>query len=162
MKYFFNIYDQTVFEKAAAFRRLLDSEEVEPYQEAASQLRQEMVRRDLNYPKYHFAAPEGWINTADVVLYYKGLYHVFFQYVPTLADGKTAYGFGMNTDVPNTHQTIVWGHAVSTDQIHWKDLPIAIYPDHGKSFDELFKASDKAMYYVKEHGRHDFKIYLPE
>lgn len=129
MKYLFNLYDQTVFEKAAAFRSHLDSDEVQPYQAAALELRRAMVKADINYPKYHFAAPEGWINTADVVLYYKGLYHVFFQYVPTLADGRTAFGFGLNADVPNAHQTIVWGHAVSTDQIHWRDMPIAIYPD---------------------------------
>ena len=49
-------------------------------------------------------------------------------------------------------------HAFTEDKLKGKvslSIGIAIYPDHGKSFDELFKASDKAMYYVKQHGRHE-------
>jgi levanase len=50
-------------------------------------------------------------------VYYKGEYHLFFQYNP----------FG------DTWGHISWGHAVSRDLVHWQQLPLAI-PEEG---DEL-------------------------
>ncbi|CAH9071357.1 unnamed protein product [Cuscuta epithymum] len=47
-------------------------------------------------------------------LFYKGWYHLFYQYNPESA----VWG------------NIVWGHAVSKDLIHWDHLPIAMVPDH--------------------------------
>jgi hypothetical protein len=41
--------------------------------------------RTLNirwYPKYHVAAPVGWINDPNGLCYYGGQYHVFYQYHP--------------------------------------------------------------------------------
>lgn len=46
-------------------------------------------------------------------LFYKGWYHLFYQYNPDSA----VWG------------NITWGHAVSTDLIHWLYLPIAMVPD---------------------------------
>ncbi len=43
-------------------------------------------------------------------LYYKGYYHLFYQYDPYAA----VWG------------NIVWGHAVSTDMIHWRYLEEAL------------------------------------
>lgn len=47
-------------------------------------------------------------------LFYKGWYHLFYQYNPDSA----VWG------------NITWGHAVSTDLIHWLYLPLAMVPDH--------------------------------
>ncbi|KAK2978503.1 hypothetical protein RJ640_027280 [Escallonia rubra] len=47
-------------------------------------------------------------------LFYKGSYHLFYQYNP---DGAV-WG------------NIVWGHAISRDLIHWRHLPIAMVADH--------------------------------
>lgn len=45
-------------------------------------------------------------------MYHSGQYHMFFQHNP--------YGVRWG----NMH----WGHAVSTDLVRWKELPIALYP----------------------------------
>lgn len=47
------------------------------------------------------------------MVYYAGEYHLFYQYYP---DGEV-WG------------PMHWGHAVSTDLVHWTTLPIALYPD---------------------------------
>lgn len=41
-------------------------------------------------------------------------------------------------------------------------IGISLFPDHGKTFDDLYTAADKALYYVKKHGRAGWKMYSPE
>lgn len=62
---------------------------------------------------YHLVPPYGLMNDPNGLVYFKGQYHVFFQWNPT--DTKHA----------NKH----WGHLVSEDMVHWKRLPIALAPD---------------------------------
>ena len=52
-------------------------------------------------------------------------------------------------------------HAFSGDLERCVSLSIgiAIYPEHGLKFEELYAAADKALYYVKEHGRASHHIY---
>lgn len=38
-------------------------------------------------------------------------------------------------------------------------IGIALYPEHGKDFETLYQAADKALYEVKENGRASFKLY---
>ena len=37
-------------------------------------------------------------------------------------------------------------------------IGVAVAPIHGVDYPTLFKVADKALYYVKEHGRNDFHI----
>ena len=64
-------------------------------------------------PNYHFFPITGWINDPNGLIYWKGKYHMFYQYNPK----STSY----------TTQ-IHWGHAVSEDLVHWIHLPVALYP----------------------------------
>lgn len=66
-------------------------------------------------PSYHFLPAANWMNDPNGVIQWRGRYHIFFQYNP---DG--AY-----------HANMHWGHAVSEDLVHWRELPIAIAPTPG-------------------------------
>jgi diguanylate cyclase (GGDEF)-like protein len=41
-------------------------------------------------------------------------------------------------------------------------IGISMYPEHGKTFEELYHTADKALYYSKKHGRAYWKLYTPE
>lgn len=41
-------------------------------------------------------------------------------------------------------------------------IGISVFPDHGHNFETLYNAADKALYYVKNHGRASWKVYTPE
>ncbi len=64
-------------------------------------------------PQFHFSPQANWMNDPNGMVYLDGEYHLFYQYYPD----STVWG------------PMHWGHAVSTDLVHWEHLPIAIYPD---------------------------------
>jgi len=71
------------------------------------------VYHETYRPQLHFSPAAHWMNDPNGMVYYKHTYHLFFQYYPN----GTTWG------------PMHWGHAVSKDMIHWKQLPIALYPD---------------------------------
>jgi levanase len=64
-------------------------------------------------PYLHFTPQENWMNDPNGLVYENGTYHLFFQYNP---DG-------------NEWGNMSWGHATSTDLIHWTQQPLAIPND---------------------------------
>lgn len=60
-------------------------------------------------PSYHFCAPGGWMGDVNAPIYHQGQYHLFYQHRP---------------GIENIH----WGHARSSNLVHWEDLPVALWP----------------------------------
>lgn len=71
------------------------------------------VETEPHRPLIHFSPKEKWMNDPNGMLFYNNVYHLFYQYYPD----STVWG------------PMHWGHATSTDMVHWQHQPIALYPD---------------------------------
>ena len=70
-----------------------------------------LLNHKINYrPQFHFTPKNTWTNDPNGLVYYKGLYHLFYQNNPF----ATVWG----------HMS--WAHATSKDLIKWKDEKMAI------------------------------------
>ncbi|MDO4308337.1 MAG: glycoside hydrolase family 32 protein [Eubacteriales bacterium] len=62
--------------------------------------------------KYHFSPVINWMNDPNGLCWYQGYYHMFYQFNPFGQEWNNMY----------------WGHAASTDLVHWKHLPVVLEP----------------------------------
>ena len=74
-----------------------------PGEDAASTMR----------PILHYTARNTWLNDPNGLVWHDGLYHLFYQ----------------NNPFDNVWGNMSWGHATSTDLLHWTEHPVAIACD---------------------------------
>ncbi|MCM3585324.1 glycoside hydrolase family 32 protein [Mesobacillus maritimus] len=86
--------------------------------------------------QYHVMPPAGWMNDPNGFSFYKGEYHLFYQFHP----------FGPKWGPMH------WGHVKSKDLVHWEQLPIALAPSEEYDKDGCFSGSaiekDEKLYLI--------------
>ena len=79
----------------------------------------------MNKDIIHLKAPGNWINDPNGFIYYKGNYHLFYQYFPYAPSWGTMH----------------WGHAVSKDLVSWEHLGVALFPTKYEDQNGCFSGS---------------------
>nr|BAO09621.1 fructosyltransferase [Phleum pratense] len=79
---------------------------------------------------YHFQPERNFMSDPNGPVYYRGYYHLFYQYNPK----GVAWDDGME-----------WGHVVSRDLLHWRTLPLAMLPDHWYDIKGVLSGSITAL-----------------
>lgn len=64
-------------------------------------------------PQIHYTPARNWVNDPNGMVYLDGTWHLYYQYNP--------YG--------NDWGNMSWGHATSTDLLHWAEQPVALQRD---------------------------------
>ncbi len=100
--------------------------------------------------KLHLEPQKGWLNDPNGLCFFKGEYHVYFQYAPDRADGGGRK---------------CWGHFKSKDLLKWQFTGIVLFPDTPDDKDGAFSGSGLVkddtlcLFYtgnVEQQGDYDF------
>ncbi|QNI31014.1 glycoside hydrolase family 32 protein [Alloacidobacterium dinghuense] len=73
------------------------------------------LAHDSNRPQFHLLPAANWMNDPNGPIFWKGKYHMFFQYNPHAAMWGDMH----------------WAHSMSPDMVHWQHLPMALAPTKG-------------------------------
>lgn len=101
----------------------------------AGRLNQSNRQQDPFRLSYHLMPPVGLLNDPNGFVYFKGKYHLFYQWNP----------------FETKHGAKFWGHYSSSDLINWQEEPIALAPS---------EPYDKDGCYSGSAIEHDGKLYL--
>ena len=97
----------------------------------------------------HLMPPAGWLNDPNGLCYFRGEYHVFYQYSPFSAGGGIKF----------------WGHYKSRDLLSWEQCPVMLYSDQPFDVHGAYSGSalcgDDGMYLfytgnIKHSGSYDY------
>lgn len=97
----------------------------------------------------HLMPPVGWLNDPNGLCFFRGEYHVFYQYSPFNAEGGIKF----------------WGHYKSKDLLSWEQCPVMLYSDqaydvHGAySGSALCEEDGMYLFYtgnIKHGGAYDY------
>lgn len=113
------------------------------------EIKSPQIKQDRWRLGFHLMPPIGWLNDPNGLCYFKGKYHVFFQYSPFDATGGIK----------------VWGHYTSKDFINWTYEGTPVVTDQAEDSHGVYSGctlveDDKAFLYytgnVKRLGNYDY------
>ncbi|XP_026725413.1 uncharacterized protein LOC113492235 [Trichoplusia ni] len=79
--------------------------------------------------QYHVAPPVGWMNDPNGFSYFRGEYHLFYQFYPYDSQWGPMH----------------WGHVSSPNLVDWKQLPTALVPEEEMCFSGSAVVKDDTM-----------------
>ncbi|WP_395370455.1 glycoside hydrolase family 32 protein [Komagataeibacter diospyri] len=85
---------------ALAMAQAADTQQIPPLQATTPQWR----------PLLHYTPRRNWMNDPNGPFFHKGVYHLFYQYNPVAPEWGN----------------MSWGHATSTDLLHWHEQDVAL------------------------------------
>ena len=85
----------------------------DPQTEEPQKPTEQTGRNEKYRPQIHFTPAKNWMNDPNGMVYADGTWHLFYQYNPQ------GNGWG----------NMSWGHATSTDLIHWTEQAVALTRD---------------------------------
>lgn len=105
-------------------------------QKSIEMIEKNNLHNDLWRLGFHLMPPTGWLNDPNGLCYFKGEYHIFFQYSPFNVNGELKF----------------WGHYKSKDLINWQYLGVPLLPDqpfdcHGVYSGSALVEDDKMYLY---------------
>jgi beta-fructofuranosidase len=97
---------------------MLEQENAMTHQERLASAQQALERnaqiaaKGIHRQRYHFMPRAGWMNDPNGCIWFEGKYHLFYQHNPFAPKWGAMH----------------WGHAISSDLVHWEHCPIALAP----------------------------------